>query len=185
MRSHINAKVPRKQRGAVLVVSLLLLLVMTLLALGASQSTRLQERMAGNTRDSEVALQGAEASLRGAEELLSPTHTLATCVAPSSTCEAYEMGTLVDGNGMPLDLARQSDAWWTTWSRQYADNIGAMVRQPQYVIERMAESREVLSTGGSYLNVVRDFHQSTARAAGVTRSSGSVVQTTYSRITFE
>ena len=34
-----------RQRGAILVVSLLLLLVMTVLALTASQSTRMQERI--------------------------------------------------------------------------------------------------------------------------------------------
>ncbi|HEY5758074.1 MAG TPA: PilX N-terminal domain-containing pilus assembly protein, partial [Steroidobacter sp.] len=52
-----------RQHGAALVISLLLLLIMTLLGLGASQSTRLQERMAGNQRDQELALQAAEAAL--------------------------------------------------------------------------------------------------------------------------
>ena len=45
----------QQQRGAVLVVSLLLLLVMTMLALGASQSTRLQERMSASMRDRDLA----------------------------------------------------------------------------------------------------------------------------------
>ncbi|MET0661440.1 MAG: PilX N-terminal domain-containing pilus assembly protein, partial [Steroidobacteraceae bacterium] len=45
---HMQTPMPvvRDQRGAVLIVSLLLLLVMTILALGASQATRMDEKMA-------------------------------------------------------------------------------------------------------------------------------------------
>lgn len=56
-----------KQQGAVLVVSLIMLLVMTLIGLSAMRSTVLEEKMAGNYRDSNIAFQAAEAALRDSE----------------------------------------------------------------------------------------------------------------------
>jgi type IV pilus assembly protein PilX len=176
------------QRGAVLVVSLLLLLVMTLLGLGASQSTRLQERMAGNQRDLELAMQSAEASLRAGEALLAPERvTIVTCVSANTICEAYEAGTLVDANGLALDLTRQSDDWWLRFGRRYefASSLSQISKTPDYVNERVAESRDTLSQGGSYITVVRDFHRSTARSTGLTTTAQAVVQSTYSRVGFE
>jgi type IV pilus assembly protein PilX len=192
MRNISSVKRPASQRGAVLVVSLLLLLVMTLLGLGASQSTRLQERMAGNQRDLELAMQGAEASLRAAEALLEPGRSVMTCVAAGVTCEAYEMGTLVNtSTNVALDLARQSDEWWERWGRQYATSadlpsiLPSVKDPPEFINERVGELRDSFGVGGPYLNVVRDFHRATARSSGMTNTAEVVVQSTYSRITFE
>ncbi len=56
-----------KQTGAVLIVSLLMLTVMTMIGVTAMQSNLLQEKMAGNFRDSNLAFQAAEAGLRDGE----------------------------------------------------------------------------------------------------------------------
>lgn len=167
------------QRGAVLIVSLLLLIVMTLLALGASRATNMQERMAGNQRDTELALQSAEASLRAAEELLAPTHALVTCVAPAADCEAYERDTL------PTDLHDKPDTWWNTWGRDYDQSMGDIATTPEFVVEHVAESPDSLSVGSSYINVVRDFHRATARSTGMSDTSRVVLQSTFARISFE
>lgn len=190
MKNHRFIKRADKQRGAVLVVSLLLLVVMTLLGLGASQSTRLQERMAGNQRDLELAMQSGEASLRAAEALLlQGRSSIVTCVAAtrSPSCETYEANTLVDTNGVALDLTRQSDTWWQNFGRTYefAASLAQVSTTPEYVNERVAETKDTLSQGGSYLTVVRDFHRSTARSTGLTNTAQVVVQSTYSRVTFE
>ena len=57
----------KDQRGVVLIVSLIFLLVLTLIGVTASQSTILQERMAGNVKDRNMALQASEAALRAGE----------------------------------------------------------------------------------------------------------------------
>ncbi len=57
----------RRERGAILVTSLLLLVILTVLGVAIMKLTNMQERMAGNTRDVNLALQGAEAALRQAE----------------------------------------------------------------------------------------------------------------------
>ena len=55
---------PSCQRGASLVVVLILLLVMTLLGLAVLRTTLLDERMSANLRDRSLALQALVASLR-------------------------------------------------------------------------------------------------------------------------
>lgn len=60
----------RAQRGMVLYVSLLLLLVLTLVGLVATRNTTLDERMAATQRDHDLALQAAEAALRYGESTL-------------------------------------------------------------------------------------------------------------------
>ncbi|HYC48333.1 MAG TPA: PilX N-terminal domain-containing pilus assembly protein [Thermoanaerobaculia bacterium] len=61
----------RRQRGAVLIVTLLFLVVLTMLGVTAMTSTTMEERMAGNTRDASLALQAAEAALRDARRDIS------------------------------------------------------------------------------------------------------------------
>ena len=55
------------ERGAVLLVCLMLLLAVTVLGVAAMSSSTLQERMAGGARDYNVAFQSAEAALRVGE----------------------------------------------------------------------------------------------------------------------
>ena len=52
------------QRGAVLIVGLVILLVVTMIGISGQQSTVLQERLAGNMRQNNLALQAAEAGLQ-------------------------------------------------------------------------------------------------------------------------
>lgn len=58
----------RRQGGVVLVVALMFMLVMSIVGVAAMQSTLMQERMAGNTRDRNLAFQAAEAALRAGED---------------------------------------------------------------------------------------------------------------------
>lgn len=63
-----NAKSnPGSQRGAVLIVALVLLLVLTILGTASIQDTTMEERMAGNFRDLGAALEAAESTLRNSE----------------------------------------------------------------------------------------------------------------------
>jgi type IV pilus assembly protein PilX len=70
--TRLDARLPTQggQRGAVLVVSLIFLLVVTMLAVSSISGTVLEEKMAGNTRDRNVAFQAAEGGVREAEEFL-------------------------------------------------------------------------------------------------------------------
>ncbi|MCS5563411.1 PilX N-terminal domain-containing pilus assembly protein [Marinobacter sp.] len=71
------------QRGATLIVALVMLLLISLLAVGGMQSSILQERMASNAHDGSIAFQASEASLRQGETDL--INNLATRQAASGT----------------------------------------------------------------------------------------------------
>ena len=58
---------PPRQRGVILIVALIFMTVLGLLVLGGMRTGLLQERMASNARNRQVALQSAEAMLRDAE----------------------------------------------------------------------------------------------------------------------
>jgi type IV pilus assembly protein PilX len=69
---------PRRQRGAALVVALILLVVATLMALAGSRGSVLQERMSANTYDRSLAFQRSESALRYAESQVLLQSNIAT-----------------------------------------------------------------------------------------------------------
>ncbi|MDE1922260.1 MAG: pilus assembly protein PilX [Gammaproteobacteria bacterium] len=76
------------QRGMVLITSLLLLIVVTILALGMFRSFGLDEKIAGNVRDKALALHAAESAEQYAEWWLqsgtAPSATNCTAVVASN-----------------------------------------------------------------------------------------------------
>ena len=57
----------RGQRGVILVVSLMFLIILTLIGISAMNTTTFEEKMSGSSRDWNVALAAAEAAIRDAE----------------------------------------------------------------------------------------------------------------------
>jgi len=60
----------KHQHGAVLIVSLIILLLMTLIGVSGMQTTTLEEKMASNNLDRMIALQAAEAALAEGETIV-------------------------------------------------------------------------------------------------------------------
>ena len=67
---HRNLDYPDNQRGWVLVVGLVILVMLTILSMALMKTTRLEEKMAGATRDMNLSFQAAETALRGAENFI-------------------------------------------------------------------------------------------------------------------
>ena len=65
-----NLSGPARQRGAVLFVSLVFLVLITLLALTAASTSVMQERMTGGLRNGQLALMGSESTARSVEWLI-------------------------------------------------------------------------------------------------------------------
>lgn len=68
-----DIQITKLQQGSALLVSLIILVVMTLLGLSGMRTSVMEEKMAGNMRDNELAFQAAEAALRDAEKLIQDT----------------------------------------------------------------------------------------------------------------
>lgn len=97
-----------RERGVVLVVSLLMLLVLTLIGLAATRSTTIEQRLTANQRDTAVAVQGAEAALRDGESLLAsaglPDFSLNTAGAYTASTMTVNWKT-IDWNSSTATLA--------------------------------------------------------------------------------
>jgi type IV pilus assembly protein PilX len=185
---------PRKQRGAVLIISLVLLVVLTLLGLSAMQNTSLEEVMAGNLRSENVAFQAAEAGLRTGEVWLSG---LTAKPVASSTGSGGVW--LLDGpdpattNNQPWWREPQRDAaWWASTATQMTDDLafakGASPSTPQvlsvspaYVVEERGLVRESLNVGQQQDFVGLDYFQVTARGVDESGRSEVLVRSTFSR----
>ena len=180
-----TANLPRsidrsRQGGAVLIVSMLLLLVLTILALGAGQSTRLEERMAGNARDMDLAFQSSEAGLRAAETFIAATPILQPCADPASaSCMVLEQGHFA-----ALDLARQDKGWWQANAKPYgapsAHEIQEVTEDPRYVIEELQFVSFSLGQGHG-VPAGKTYYKSTAWSPGATETANAVVESVFSR----
>jgi type IV pilus assembly protein PilX len=181
MHTHFVSSPPR-QRGAILVVSLLLLLVMTALALTASQTTRLQERMAGNARDLDLAFQGAETGLRGAEAEIQVK-------AQAAGMRMVEICTDPTDCIMPrptsaIDYGDADETWWNANSRSYGDpsvkELDALVTDPIFRSELWSNNLDSLTEGarpGQQTGTA--YYVNTSRSVGGTDTAEVLVQSVY------
>jgi type IV pilus assembly protein PilX len=86
----------RPQRGAALIIAMILLLIMSMLAVTSLRGTLMQERMSSNTYDRDLAFQSAEAGLRIGERLAenlaanpAALNELSDCQNPNSATGLY------------------------------------------------------------------------------------------------
>jgi type IV pilus assembly protein PilX len=147
-----------------------LLLVMTVLALSMSQTTRLDERMAGNFRDYELAFHGSETALRAAEAHLMLNSDPHKCDAPSKDrdeCPALLQGAVASAN---VDLRDADTAWWEENSQIFgtaSKDITGLYADPNLVIEEAGkQSFGGLDVGGSGVPEIRTFYKITAHSFG-------------------
>ncbi len=123
---NLDRQPPRcAQMGSVLIVSLLILLVMTLIGVTALQTTTLEEKMAGNLRDHDVAFQAAEAALRDAEAFLD------AIVSPA----AFDGTNGLYGESDIEPDHTDSAGWATSVSRAYTGSISGVTTAPRYYIK--------------------------------------------------
>lgn len=147
-----------RQHGTVLVIGLILLLLMTLIGVTAIQTTSLDERMAGNSRDRNLAFQAAEAALREAEENVTETPT------------ADLLLKLTEVKPNP-----QQDTAWNNY-QTYTGTIQGIAAKPTYVIEKLADLSSALE-----FKDVSGIYRVTSRGQGSTATAVVVLQTTIGR----
>lgn len=161
-----------RQHGTVLVVSLIMLLLLTMLGLSSMRGTTLEERMAGNMRDQNLAFQAAEAALREGEAWLAPLNAApAACAIVSTGCNAFRDQVLPD-------LTEQDADWWATNALTYSKIISYVATAPLYLREEQAFLPDDLTIGHG-TPTGRDVYQVTARGTGQTDDAEVLLQTTY------
>lgn len=177
--THHAALGTKSQHGAVLIVSLLILMVLTLLGVTGMRNTMLEEKMAGNSRDIQLAFNAAEAALRQAESYLQKA-SLPAFVAYDGTNTGgyYQSDTTIwknidwssvhDGSGTGMVLSTGTAA------------IPGVAAQPAVYIEEMPA---VTSGGSLEAGVALDFgmYRITARGVGGSDTAVAILQATFRR----
>jgi type IV pilus assembly protein PilX len=174
-----------KQTGSALIVALSILLVLTILGVSAMRTTSLQEKMAGNARDTDVAFQAAESAIREAERFLD---TISNRDGFSNTGGASGAQYLPRGNN--------PEAWTVegNWANAIvaAYNNNQIAQQPRYIIQAIDAEVGTVETiqggighGGLGLAPEYGIFQITARGFGVSPNSRVMLQSMYGRVLFE
>ncbi len=179
---------PRRQQGAVLAISLIILLIVTLLGVTAMQSTTLEEKMAGNARDRNTAFQAAESTLRIAEAWI-----------PTKPVSDFN-----DSNGLYSEFSTTVPTTdqlgtLTTWTasgatRQLtgADAVPGVATQPRYFIQYIGEVSDGGNTslnigpgyGGMSAGASSSLFRVTVRATGGSDNAVVVLRTLYGHVYF-
>ena len=182
-----------RQSGAVLVVALLFLLIITMLGVASMQSTTSEERMSGNARDFNNALQAAEGALRDAWfDLNGNCEPGAGACAPRTPSVVgatnFGDGTSTAGSCSTTGLCLPLGAYpnypplpITNWSAAgagavYPVTFGAYTlaagdtrfaqaaQQPQYIVEALCTPDSTSSLGGA--GCPKYYYRITARGYG-------------------
>jgi len=180
MNQHCIPSLPSKQTGAVLVVSLLMLVIMTLIGVTSMRTTILQEKMSGNTRDTMLAFQAAETVLLDGESFVENDLNALAVAFDGTRAGLYP----ADTNPNPFLAA----TWADDASRIYSGLYAGVTTQPRYIVEilkALDNPANDLNAGDSYDEIAslgtRYAFRVTARGTGGTDNAQSIIQSNYIR----
>ena len=177
-----------KNNGAVLVMSLMMLFVLTLIGVSSINTTTLEEKMSGNTRNRQLAFQSAETAIRAAERKITDDVTNPTALFPDTQTTA---GYYALGNG-PAPSQAIDSTWWTTsgnTSITYTETVQDIATAPKYTIEYIGETTQEEATdiniygGEENTGGQGSIHtfRITARGTGLTNNAVVVIQSYFGK----
>ena len=187
-----------RQRGLSLITALLFMVATLILGVSVMSINVMQERMIGNTKDHDLAMQAAEAALRDGELDVAE---LAPTAVFSDDCSAG-LCTPPSQRAAPSQLPVHQTAGfsWATDAKvrkygQYTDKKGThpidafplpvpkpelATSQPRYVIEKLGTMGVV--PGESLFGPRRVAYRITARATGARDDTVVILQSIYARL---
>ncbi|MGH8603997.1 MAG: pilus assembly PilX family protein, partial [Gammaproteobacteria bacterium] len=168
-----------RQKGAAIFIALIMLLVMTIIGITASQQTTLEEKMAGNLRDQTLALQAGEAVLRWTETWVGDQ---VGEPVPATSCSPPCDDTVWVLNTLNLTSA---PVWSTASVRSNYTGLptgpGMVTANPKSVVEEHSFIKDSLNQGKQNDISGQMFYRLTANGTGGTTSAQALLQSTYSR----
>lgn len=163
----------QKQQGVALITGLIFMVVLTLLAVAAMRTTGLEEKMAANAVNQDLAFQSAEAAMRIAENFLDTDNAGAGLPAFNGSVPGYYQNLVTAG----------SDAFWVSYnwgagSVLTASGLTNVAQQPRYVIEKL----NVTPPGQSWKkssNATSSIYRVTARGVGGDANAVAILQSNF------
>ena len=188
-----------RQRGSVLLISLIMLLVLTVIGITTLRTVVSQERMSANDRDSQIAFQAAELGLRDGERWINSQAELPhelECISDTPPCRGADFpgvfmispvesqfDTVGDLIAMPLND-------WTTEGEslqnpaydpaQGGAPLQGVAEQPRFLIREARIIRDSLTLGRGD-ETQRYLYEVTAIGVGAEQDSQRVLQSTFIR----
>lgn len=178
------------QRGAVLITALIFLVILTLLGTTGVMNNALQERMAGNARNRDLAFQAAEHALKAADTWMMTgnnsgpqTKTGLKAVLDPNGDGNYADQTPNDGIRPSGETHSNDGAYWQSanWLTDVRSppgaNLSYVLSQPRYVVERLPSGQDCDTVTAG--NQPCDYYRITARGVGGTGEAAVILQTLY------
>lgn len=164
-------------KGAVLVIGLITLVVLSLLVVNSMQGSTMEVKMAGNSKDEVIALQAAEMALIAGEELIDSGVLSLTDFQTNNADGLYEN----DSNTIWEDIN------WASQSISTGYSHSTITSSPRFVIQHMGETGEDDGVGGeSYVDTTVSsgvgtvqLFKITARGTGSSDNSVVFLQSVY------
>ncbi len=160
-----------QESGAALIVGLFFLLILTMMGVAALRTTTLEERMAGNSRDSNIAFQSAESALREAiaNDLYAKTY--------DGTVTGYteKISEFKDSKGNNVSEFE----YWTSVHDWKSKSVAAtkpsgVAETPAYVVEAIPANTGLWKAG----EPVKRVYRITAASTGASTRAQAIVQGT-------
>lgn len=170
----------QNQRGAVLILALIMLALMMIVGVSSIRGSNLQEQMAGNMREYQISFQAAESGLRVAE----------FAVNQSSFPDVSD-GTLpgfigTQANGGQASFWEQYD--WSSAAGSIEANVALQITaaNPRYVVEDFAVWRVPMKTETREWAAIQElpnkvFYRITVRGVGMSTNTESYIQSIFHR----
>lgn len=166
-----------RQNGAVLIVSLIILLVLTVIGVSAMSTSSLEEKMTGNLRDQDVSFQAAESALADGEH-----NIYGWVLHPTPTASANNSVWTRDAMGTIASLA-YNDNWWNTKAIEFgastATNLSNLYADPRFIVEELAFKADSLDPNVAGKGIGIYYYRVTARAHGLSQHALTILQSTY------
>jgi len=164
----------KKQSGAVLIVGLVMVLVLSVVVIASSQTTILQQKMTSNLRDKELAFQSAETALRAGEVFL------------NNSTEASLKSIVFDGTdgyhsfNITRALTQEND-WQNLKTIESPQSLAQIKEKPVYIIENITGIKPLGGSLQAALPVDSLYYRVTAKSKGGTDASLAILQTVYKK----
>ena len=178
---------PSHQRGAALILSLVFLLLLTILGVTAVSTSTLQEKMAGNLKDQNVAFQATETGLRGGETRLLALSAASVLASGQQPIPDNTGSSGIFATGFVDAL---NNGWWGIFptysanSTEYGVAGGTPETQaaadPRYAIEMAAYQKDSVDAPTAYKPVSgMTYYRIWSRGVGGTTNAQSALQSTF------
>jgi type IV pilus assembly protein PilX len=166
----------QRQRGAVLVIGLIFLAMLTLMGVAAYSVATQEEKMSGNARDIKRAFEAAESSLRDCEGVIGGFGSLPTFdgtggMYPAAATSAPSVWETVNWNS-------------TTAVRVLANALPDVRQQPRCMVEQLVtiDGKPVDGAqSGPQQRIPEIVYRITSQGYGTYASTTAMVQSTYRR----